>query len=350
MPSAAVSQDDIMRAACLTLAQIPGATLAEVPLLLTDFDWRRAIRERLADVGGLSAFWSWYERLPEQQRAQHIAPLLNKLRSFLLRGPVHAIVGQAALKRDIESLIDEGGLLLVRVPKGTLGEDTSRLLGAFVVARVWQRCMRRASVPEEDRPDATLYVDETHNYLALPRSFEDLLAEARGYRLSLVLAHQHMGQLPKDVRDALGANARTKVVFTCSPEDASGLERHFDPDLSAYDLSHLSTYQVACRPCVGGGQAQAFTFRTEALRPGSPARAESVRRRSAELFAISRDEVEDIIESRQLERTRGLLPPRREDGAHRRSFERSFERSRERSFERSSSLDPAPREPAGERP
>ena len=58
--------------------------------------------------------------------------------------------------------------------------------------------------PEQDRPDATLYVDETHNYLALPRSFEDLLAEARGYRLSLVLAHQHMGQLPKDVRDALG--------------------------------------------------------------------------------------------------------------------------------------------------
>jgi hypothetical protein len=210
--------------------------------------------------------------------------------------------------------------------------------------------MRRASVPEQDRPDATLYVDETHNYLALPRSFEDLLAEARGYHLSLVLAHQHMGQLPKDVRDALGANARTKVVFTCSPEDASALERHFDPDLSAYDLSHLSTYQVACRPCVGGGQAQAFTFRTEALRPGSPARAESVRRRSAELFAISRDEVEDIIESRQLERTRGLLPPRREDGARRRSFERSFERSRERSFERSSSLDPAPREPAGERP
>src|SRR5829696_335347 len=131
--------------------------------------------------------------------------------------------------------------------------------------------MRRASIPEQDRADATLYVDETHNYLALPRSFEDLLAEARGYRLSLVLAHQHMGQLPKDVRDALGANARTKVVFTCSPEDASALERHFAPDLSAYDLSHLATFQVACRPCVAGGQAQAFTFRTEPLHQGSPA-------------------------------------------------------------------------------
>jgi uncharacterized protein DUF87 len=342
--------DDIMRAACLTLAQIPGATLAEVPLLLTDFDWRRAIRERLADVGGLSAFWSWYERLPEQQRAQHIAPLLNKLRAFLLRGPVRAIVGQVTPKRDIESLIDEGGLLLVRVPKGTLGEDTSRLLGAFVVARVWQRCMRRASLPEEDRPDATLYVDETHNYLALPRSFEDLLAEARGYRLSLVLAHQHMGQLPRDVRDALGANARTKVVFTCSPEDALTLERHFAPDLSAYDLSHLATFQTACRPCVGAGQAQAFTFRTDALQPGSPARAEVVRRRSAELFAVPRDEVEEVIESRQLEAVKALLPPTRDDEARRRSRERSVERSHERSAERSSPLEPDLHESAGEKP
>jgi hypothetical protein len=340
--------DDIMRAACLTLAQIPGATLAEVPLLLTDFDWRREIRARLADVGGLSAFWSWYERLPEQQRAQHIAPLLNKLRSFLLRGPVHAIVGQATPKRDVESLIDEGGLLLVRVPKGTLGEDTSRLLGAFVVARVWQRCMRRASIPEQDRADATLYVDETHNYLALPRSFEDLLAEARGYRLSLVLAHQHMGQLPRDVRDALGANARTKVVFTCSPEDAAALERHFDPDLSAYDLSHLATFQVACRPCVAGGQAPSFTFRTEPLPPGSPARAEVVRRRSAELFAIPRDEVEDIIDWRQVERARLLLPPERDDKRPPRSYDRSVEPPVGRLGARSSSLDHGKREPAGE--
>jgi hypothetical protein len=188
-------------------------------------------------------------------------------------------------------------------------------------------------------------VDETHNYLALPRSFEDLLAEARGYRLSLVLAHQHMGQLTKDVRDALAANARTKVVFTCSPEDAFILERHFAPDLSAYDLSHLATFQSACRPCVGGGQGQAFTFRTEALANGSKARAEVVRRRSAELFAVPRSEVEDVIDSRQMGAVNVLLPsePRW------RSRERSGKRSRERSPERSSRLDLPSRETAGER-
>ena len=105
-----------------------------------------------------------------------------------------------------------------------------------------------------ERPDTTLYVDEMHNYLALPKSFEDLLAEARGYRLSLVLAHQHLGQLPREMRDALGANARTKLAFACSPADTRVLEEHFQPLLASHDLSNLAAFQAACRPSLGGGR------------------------------------------------------------------------------------------------
>jgi len=290
--------DDIMRAACLTLTQISGTTLVEVPLLLTNFGWRRAIRNHLSDVAGLGAFWDWYDRLPEGQRAQHIAPLLNKLRAFLLRGPVRAIVGQPNPKLDVSQLLDGGGLLLVRIPKGTLGEETSRLLGAFVVARVWQAAMKRAARPDAQRPDTALYVDEMHNYLALPRSFEDLLAEARGYRLSLVLAHQHLGQLPREMRDALAANARTKVCFACSPEDAVHLEHHFAPELTAHDLCHLRAFQVACRPCVGGGHGAAFTFATESLSHAEQGRPEAVRAASQGRFGADRALVELLISRR----------------------------------------------------
>lgn len=93
---------------------------------------------------------------------------MNKLRAFLLRGPVRAIVGQAEPKLDVGHLIDNKGLLLVRIPKGTIGEETSRVLGAFVVARVWQACMQRAGRDQSERPPVSLYVDEMHNYLALP--------------------------------------------------------------------------------------------------------------------------------------------------------------------------------------
>jgi hypothetical protein len=311
--------DDIMRAACLTLCQIPGATLAEVPLILTHAEWRREILRRMdeATLAGagraasatLRSFWTWYERLPEAQRAAHIAPLLNKLRAFLLRGPVRAIVGQSAPRRDVTSLLDAGGLLLVRIPKGNLGEDTSRLLGAFVIARVWQAAMKRAAVPEAERADAALYVDEMHNYMALPRSFEDLLAEARGYRLSLVLAHQHLGQLSREMREALDANARTKLVFACSPDDAATLERHFAPALRAHDLSHLAFGQAACRPCLGGGHGEPFTLHTRALPEGSPARAAAARRATAERWGRPRREVELAIERRQLRPGEDLLPP-----------------------------------------
>jgi len=300
--------DDLMRAACLTLKQIPGATLSEVSLLLTDANWRREINYRLRHVAGLNDFWAWYEKLPDKIRNEQIAPLLNKLRAFDLRGPMRTVIGQSVPKRNIESLIDLGGLLLVRLPKGTLGEGTSRLLGALVIARIWQACMKRASRPEDERADATLYVDEMHNYLALPRSFEDLLAEARGYRLSLVLAHQHMGQLPRDMRDALGANARSKVVMACSPEDAHLLERHFAPELTAHDLSHLAAFQGACRPCIDGGHGRAFTFTTKALGPGSTERAEVVRQRSRELFAARKEEVEERIRAKHRNAAKELLP------------------------------------------
>jgi hypothetical protein len=300
--------DDIMRAACLTLKYTNGATLTEIPHLLSDEEWRRKVGSRLRDVPGLGDFWSWYERLGEQQRANIIAPLLNKLRAFLLRGPVRAIVGQDQPKLDIGTLMNSGGLLLVRIPKGTIGEETSKLLGAFAVARVWQAAMKRASTPEAQRPDTTLYVDEMHNYLALPRSFEDLLAEARGYRLTLVLAHQHMNQLPKDMREALAANARTKLVFACSPEDALHLERHFEPHLSAHDLQNLASFQAACRPCLSSGHGPAFTLRTEALPAGDQKRTDTVREASSETFSLSRKQVEADIAKRLVEASTKLLP------------------------------------------
>lgn len=294
--------DDIMRAACLTLTEVPGATLAEVPLLLMNRDVRNAVRfqkRHYSGLGDLSTFWDWYERLGEQQRAANTAPLMNKLRAFLLRGPVRALIGQSHPRLNVQRLIESGGLLLVRIPKGTLGEETSRILGAFVVARVWQAAMKRAADPEASRSPVSLYVDEMHNYLALPRSFEDMLAEARGYGLSLLLAHQHLGQLPREMREALAANARTKIAFACSPDDARALEGFFEPYLSHYDLANLTGFQAACRPCIKGGHGPTFTFRTEPLGDADPGRAGEVKTTSARRFAITRSKAEAGLRDRQ---------------------------------------------------
>ncbi len=114
-------------------------------------------------------------------------------------------------------------------PKGALGEETARLLGSFIVAGTWQAAAARARTPEHSRIDATLSIDEAHNFLTLPYPLEDMLAEARGYLLSMLLAHQHLAQLPRDLREGISANARNKIFFNASPEDAAALERHTLP-------------------------------------------------------------------------------------------------------------------------
>ena len=274
--------DDVLRSACLTLLRYGAATetstcLADVPRLLSD-DTFRAPRVALvsADTVGLGGFWSAYEQMSEASRAQVIGPVMNKLRAFLLRDFVRAVVGRPGSSFDMGEVLD-GGICLVRVPKGILGEETAKLLGSFVVAKVWQTATHRARVGQAARVDCSLVVDEAQNFLHLPRSFDEMLAEARGYRLSMVLAHQHLGQLPRELRDAISANARTKVWFSMSPEDAHVLSRHVAPEVSEHDLSHLGAYVAAARLVVDSEETPAFTLRTRAAPEPDPGRAEAVR-------------------------------------------------------------------------
>jgi hypothetical protein len=266
----------VLRASCLTLLRRPGATLADVPRLLADPGFRRPYLAGLDDPIGLGGFWAWYESQSPPSQAQMIGPIMTRLRAFLLRGFVRAVVGSATSSFDMTRVLD-GGVLLVRIPKGLLGDDTSRLLGSFVVARVWQAATARARTGQPTRQPASLYVDECQNFLTLPYRLEELLPEARGYGLALHLAHQHLGQLPPELYHALSANARTKVYFTCSPEDARLLERHVTPQLAAHDLAHLGAYQAAVRLVAGGSELPACTLRTRPAPDPIPGRANQVR-------------------------------------------------------------------------
>ncbi|GAA3744666.1 type IV secretory system conjugative DNA transfer family protein [Salinactinospora qingdaonensis] len=123
-----------------------------------------------------------------------------------------------------------------------------------------------------------MYLDEAHNFLTLPYGLGDMLAEARAYRAGLVLAHQDLAQLPRDPREAVSTNARSKVYFDVSPEDARGLARHVHPELGEHDLSHLARYQAAARLVANGALTPAFTLRTRPLPAPTPGRATAVRK------------------------------------------------------------------------
>ncbi|WP_422647327.1 type IV secretory system conjugative DNA transfer family protein [Actinoalloteichus caeruleus] len=269
--------DDLLRAACLTLRTQEGVTtLADLPRLLSEPAFRTRVTAGVTDPV-LRGFWAWYADLTDASRSQVVSPLMNKLRGFLLRPFVRHALTAGKSTVDLDQVLD-GGICLVRIPKGSLGEETTRLVGSLIVARAWQATTGRAHTPQAERRDASMVIDECHNFLNLPYSLEDMLAEARGFRVSMTLAHQHLGQLPRDLREGISTNARNKIFFTSSPEDAGDLARHTAPRLSDHDLAHLGAYHAATRLVVAGENTPPFTLTTNPLPPAVPGRARKLRR------------------------------------------------------------------------
>lgn len=256
--------EDTLRAALRTLATYEWASLADVPLLLTEGGFRRQVtaQVRRDDPEGLGGFWDAYNRLSPAQIATVGGGVLSKLRAVLGRSFVADLFGSAASSFAVSDILD-GGILLARLPKGLLGDDAARLVGALLLSALWQAATARVDVPEVERQDASVYVDEAHNFLHLPIGLDDVLAEARGYRLSFVLAHQHLGQLPRAMAEALHANARNKIFFAVSPTDAKELARHVGPYLLPEDLIQLERFHIACRLVAGGANTTGFTLATQ---------------------------------------------------------------------------------------
>ncbi|MGP4102283.1 type IV secretory system conjugative DNA transfer family protein [Nonomuraea sp. KM90] len=274
--------DDILRGCALTLARTNG-TLADIPTLLSDTAFRQRQIATLDDPL-LRGFWSWYCTLSESAQAHVTAPIMNKLRAFLLRPFVRDVIGSTTSTFDLNEVLN-GGILLVRLPKGVLGDDSARLLGSMILAQVWQAASRRAKIGRSRSP-AALYVDECHNFLTLPHALSDMLAEARAYRISVTLAHQHLAQLPRQLRQAISADARNKIYFSLSPEDARETEQHFTPFLTSHDLANLDAFQAAARLVVRSAEAPPFTLRTRPL--PEPSRDIADRLRAAAAHAHGR--------------------------------------------------------------
>ncbi len=279
--------DDLMRAVCLTLiAQPTPRTLADLPALLTNPDVRARALRAIAGDSVLRGFWTSYNRLSEPARAVIIAPLMNRIRALLLRPYARTLLtgrptaGTPGLPKagiepagpvDVGRVLD-GGILLARIPKGSLGEEATRIVGSIIVAHTWTAATARARIPQHHRRDAALVIDECHNFLNLPYSIDDLLAEARGLRLSLTLAHQNLAQLPPELRAGITANARNKLIFTVGADDARDLARHTQPHLDDYDLGHLDAFHAAARLLDHAALTPAFTLRTRPLPPPQPQR------------------------------------------------------------------------------
>ena len=242
-----VRVEQVLSAALVTLARTPGATLVDLPLLLTNATYRqRLIAASGADPLGTGQFWAAYEALSEAQRQQWVGPVLTRLQPFLIRPHLRATLGQAAPSFDLGEVFTRRRIVLVSLNKGVLGVESARLLGSLLVGQLWPLILARAAVEPSRRHVVSVFIDEVQDYLSLPGSLADALAQARSLGAAFHLAHQYRGQLPAALKAGIDANARNKIIFSLSAADAAELARQAI-GLEAADFQLLPRFGVYAR-------------------------------------------------------------------------------------------------------
>jgi hypothetical protein len=282
----------------LTLARRPGSTLLDLPRLFLDPPFRHSLIAGLDDPLGLELDWRWYDHLPAREQATVIAPLLNKVRQFTARPAIRAIVGQPNPPLSMSRLMAEQKILLVYLPKGLIGAETAQLLGCLILTSLWQAAAQRARLLVAERAPFGLYVDEVQDFAASPIPWDELFAQGRKYGLSLSVAHQNLDQLPKDLREVILANARSKAVFALSATDAKVMERLFSPALTAADLQALDAYSVAALVALDDGSTARPVTLTTPAPPAPGGTTGLVRRTSRERYARPRVEIEAALRAK----------------------------------------------------
>jgi len=210
------------------LLDYPGATLLGINRLLVDKEYRARVVAKIRDPI-VKTFWvAEYTSWSEKYATEAIAPVQNKVGQFLSSSVIRNIVAQVKSTIDLRRIMDDGKILLVNLSKGRIGEDNMRLLGGMLITKLQLSAQERQNIPEAERRDFYLYVDEFQNFAN--ESFANILSEARKYRLNLVVAHQYIEQLlDEKVRGAIFGNVGTIITFRVGGADAEFMETEFTP-------------------------------------------------------------------------------------------------------------------------
>ncbi len=275
----------IFRHCLLTLVGRPDATLLSVQRLLVDAGYRKSMIAQVNNNAEREFWLSEFNRWNDRDRTQYIASLQNKLGAFTSNARLQAILCSTEKGIDLRGVLDRSQILLCHLSKGTMGHDASTLLGSLLLSSLQLAAMSRADVPEVDRPDATIVIDEFHSFLSEGNTtMADALAESRKYRTSYVLATQMLEQLDTHTLAGVLGNCGSTLCMTVGPRDAETLCELLGHDLTPQDLMQIPKYHGYLRLLVKGA---AHTFSMTTLPPPRiiGRRADIIRRVSRQHFA-----------------------------------------------------------------
>ncbi len=288
----------ILRYAILALLDSPDSTLLGINRMLVDDKYRAIVVARVQDPVVRSFWEDEFTKWNERNLAEVISPIQNKVGQFLSNTMIRNIVGQRDSSFDLRKVMDERKILIMNLSKGRMGEDASALLGAMMITKIQLAAMSRVDIPEEDRKDFYLYVDEFQNFAT--ESFATILSEARKYRLCLIMAHQYIAQLEQGgstaVRDAVFGNVGTLITFRVGAADAEFLEKEFAPQFTIEDIINLPKFKIYLRLMIDGVATEPFS--ADALAPLASTDfglGEKVIEHTRAVYARKKEDIEEYL-------------------------------------------------------
>lgn len=252
--------EHVLRMIFLALLDKPGSTLFDIIRALTDKDFRYEMIECINDDVVRNFRTNEFAWWSQQFNTQAIMPILNKVGQLLSIDMLKNIFASKENKLDFREAMDSGKLLFIKLSKGKLQEEIMGFLGAMFITKIYQTAMGRAGSDKESRRNFFLYVDEFQNFAT--ETFSEILSEARKYGLGMIVAHQFVKQIPKDISDALFGNVGTLISFRISADDAGFIKSHFAPFLDTYDLENLNQREIYCKTQVKGQTKDPFSLKS----------------------------------------------------------------------------------------
>ncbi|OQA43290.1 MAG: AAA-like domain protein [Parcubacteria group bacterium ADurb.Bin305] len=237
----------ILRNTIHTAFTVPDATLFTVYKLLINTSFRKSVIRNLTDEN-LRDFWKYeFAKAGDYQKVKMISPITNKIGRFLFSPTAKRILEQPKSTVSFDEILNNGKILLCNLSKGKIGEDNSSVFGVLIMAKIQLASLKRARMPQDQRKDFYLYVDEFQNF-ATP-AFAQILSEARKYRLNAILAHQTTSQLEEtSLVNVTLANTGTVICFrTANPEDERMILPQFRPYVDSGEISSLPSYHFYMR-------------------------------------------------------------------------------------------------------
>jgi len=291
--------EHIFRNAALLLMSDPnGGTFIDIPKLLIDEDF---MKSKLKYVTDQTVLDFWTKEYPNSQKSNEsgevVSWVVSKFGPFISNDSMRNIIGQTKSGFNLRDIMDNKKILLVNLSKGRMGELNSKLLGIIFVMKFQAAAMGRANLPEDQRVDFSLYVDEFQNFAT--ESFESILSEARKYRLNLILGNQFMTQLTDKIREAIIGNVGTVVSGRIGITDAEILVKKFSPTFDAEDLTKMPNYQSVTSVMINNVPSAPFSMSfVPPMGQTNPQLSDALKRLSAAKYGKPRIQVEKEIFAR----------------------------------------------------